>query len=210
MIRSVVFDFDGTLILSNEIKREGFFAAVSEINDGAAYMKVLLDNPEGDRYTIFNRFTDVFGASADDLVKRYTDWCEERIVICPEREGASTVIQTLRQSRVNIHLNSATPIDSLRRIVLRRYGTGYFSSVYGGHGNKRENLEEILNKEQLPPSLLAMVGDGIDDREAAVAVGCQFVGVGGGTLAAAAPDASLVDSLEHLWPLLRDEIGKKI
>jgi phosphoglycolate phosphatase-like HAD superfamily hydrolase len=210
MIRSVVFDFDGTLILSNKIKREGFFAAVSKINDGATYMKVLLNNPEGDRYTIFNRFTDVFGGSADDLVKRYTDWCEERIMICHEREGASAVIQTLRQSRVSIHLNSATPIDSLRRIVLRRYGTGYFSGVYGGHGNKRENLEEILSKEQLPASLLAMVGDGIDDREAAVAVGCQFVGVGGGTLAAAAPDASLVDSLENLLLLLRGEIGKKI
>lgn len=205
MIRCVVFDFDGTLVLSNDIKREGFFAAVAERPDGPERMARILACPPGDRYAIFRRFAEGTEDDANELAARYSSWCEERILVSPERPGASVALAQLRGAGIRVHVNSATPTAPLRSVVLRRYGEGSFDGVHGGHGAKRENLEAILRQEQLLPSSLAMVGDGIDDRDAALTVGCQFVGVGGGTLAAAVPDEELLGTLECLWPLLRDE-----
>jgi phosphoglycolate phosphatase len=210
MIRCVVFDFDGTLLLSNDIKREGFFAAVAEQPGGVERMARILASPPGDRYAIFRRFADEAGDDPGELAVRYSSWCEERILVCPERSGASLALAELRRAGIRVHVNSATPTIPLRSVVLRRYGEGRFDGVHGGHGAKRENLEAILRQEQLVPSSLAMVGDGIDDREAALAVGCQFIGIGGGTLAATAPAEELLDSLECLWPLLRDETAREM
>lgn len=210
MIRCVVFDFDGTLVLSNDIKREGFFAAVAERPGGPERMARILACPPGDRYAIFRRFAEEAGDDANELAVRYSSWCEERILVCPERPGASVALAQLRGAGIRVHVNSATPTAPLRSVVLRRYGEGSFDGVHGGHGAKRENLEAILRQEQLLPSSLAMVGDGIDDRKAALAVGCRFIGIGGGALTAAAPNEELLDSLECLWPLLRDKTAKEM
>lgn len=205
MIRCVVFDFDGTLVLSNDIKREGFFAVVSTIPDGAAQMKAILSDSPGDRYAIFHRFVEEKGGDADVLVQCYTDWCEEQIVKCKERQGAETMVGTLRSSGISIYVNSATPTEPLCAIILRRFGAGYFNGVLGGHGGKGANLRAILAREHVLPSEIAMVGDGVDDRDAANVIGCHFFGVDGGTLAMEAGGAPLLRNLEELWPLLRDE-----
>lgn len=210
MIRCVVFDFDGTLLLSNEIKREGFFAAVAGYPDGLERMARILAHPPGDRYAIFRSFAQEVGGDANELAIKYSNWCEERILTCPERPGAALALAQLRRVGIKVHVNSATPTAPLRSVVLRRYGAASFNGVHGGHGAKLANLEAILRQEQLPPSSLAMVGDGIDDRDAALAVGCRFVGVGGGTLAAAAPDEDLLDTLESLWPTLQNETAQEM
>jgi phosphoglycolate phosphatase len=210
MIRCVVFDFDGTLVLSNDIKREGFFAAVAERAGGPERMARILASPPGDRYAIFRRFAEEAGDDPGELAVRYSSWCEERILVCPERSGASLALAELRRAGISVHVNSATPTAPLRSVVLRRYGEDSFNGVHGGHGAKVANLEAILRQEQLLPASLAMVGDGIDDRDAALRAGCQFVGVGGGTLAAAAPDEKLLDTLECLWPLLRGQTMKEM
>lgn len=210
MIRCVVFDFDGTLVLSNDIKRQGFFSAVAGYADGTPRMEKILACPPGDRYAIFRCFTEEAGGDADRLATCYSAWCEEQILVCPERSGASQALAQLRQAEIRIHINSATPTEPLRAVVARRYGKGCFDGVHGGHGAKLANLETILRHEQLRPTELAMVGDGIDDRDAALACGCRFVGVGGGTLAVAGPDDELLETLEGLWPLVQSKTANEM
>lgn len=205
MIRCVVFDFDGTLVLSNDIKREGFFAAVAGYADGTPRMERILASPPGDRYAILRCFAEEAGGDADQLAACYSAWCEEQILVCPERSGASQALDQLRSAGFRIHVNSATPTGPLRQLVARRYGKSSFDGIHGGLGAKLANLETIRLREHLLPAELTMVGDGIDDRDAAHTFGCRFIGVAGGTLAAAKPDMALLDSLEGLWPRLRSE-----
>jgi phosphoglycolate phosphatase-like HAD superfamily hydrolase len=202
MIRCVVFDFDGTVVLSNDIKREGFFAAVSTIPDGHSRMAAILSNPPGDRYAIFERFSAEAGANASDLVDSYSSWCEERILQCPARHGAERVILALKAVGIKVHVNSATPDAPLRSIVARRFGMDFFDGVHGGHGEKARNLKLILELEAIHPGQLVMIGDGTDDWEAASSIGCRFIGVPDGTLASAAYDGPLVGDFDNLWPHL--------
>ncbi len=167
MIRCVVFDFDGTLVLSNEIKRDGFFAIAKGFPGGIDAMSVLLKESPGDRFAIFRNFATLFDADAGALTARYTVWCEERIASCPERVGASAVLETLRQRAVKIYANSATPEEALRAVIKRRYAADLFDGVMGGYGSKVENLKAILATESLNPGEMMMIGDGTDDRDAA-------------------------------------------
>jgi len=203
MIRCVVFDFDGTVVLSNDIKREGFFAVASFIPDGRSRMAAILLNPPGDRYAIFDRFAAETGAiTSADLVDSYSCWCEERILQCPERHGAERVISALRAAGMKVHLNSATPVAPLRNIVARRFGLEFFDGVHGGYGEKAGNLKSIVALEAIRPDELVMIGDGADDWDAAGIIGCRFVGVPDGTLVSAAYDGPLVGDFDDLWPHL--------
>jgi phosphoglycolate phosphatase len=204
MIRCVVFDFDGTIVLSNCIKREGFFAVVSDIPGGPSQMAAILSNPPGDRYAIFDSFCMEMGASATELVESYSTWCEERIVRCPERHGVTRVVQALRDEGIKVHVNSATPTEPLRRIISHRFDANFFDGVHGGHGEKIANLRAILAREVILSDELVMIGDGVDDWDAANTIGCRFIGVPDGTLDSVSYDGPLVGDFDDLWLHLRN------
>lgn len=205
MIRCAVFDFDGTLVMSNDIKREGFFAVTAEIAGGRAAMEALLADPPGDRYAIFAAFAARFGLDAGELAEAYGAWCEAAILAAPERPGASALLARLRQDGVRIWINSATPEAPLRSIVRRRYPQGTFDGVLGGHAAKVPNLRAVMRAEGLTAAELLMVGDGFDDRDAAAEIGCAFAGLDRGTLAARPDCGALVADLRELETLF-DEV----
>jgi len=198
MIRCAVFDFDGTLVHSNEIKREGFFAVAGAFPGGAEVMEALLADPPGDRFAIFAAFAARFGEDAGELAEQYGAWCEARILACPERAGASALLAHMRNLGISIWINSATPEAPLRAVVARRYPSGTFDGVRGGHGRKVANLRAILSAVGCAPAELLMIGDGADDRAAAREVDCAFAGVAEGSLAAAADAGPLLTDLSAL------------
>jgi phosphoglycolate phosphatase len=201
-MRCVVFDFDGTLVLSNDIKRDGFIRAAEQYAGGGAIMRGILENPPGDRVAIFARFTEVLGIErdADALVAEYTRWCEQEISRCAQRPGAKALLTVLHASGVASYVNSATPIEPLRHAVEAHF-PDTFAGIHGGHGRKVANLEAIARSAAATPADMAMVGDGVDDREAAQRFGCRFVAIAGGTLARAGVDG-LIDDLTVAIPAL--------
>ena len=203
MIRAVVFDFDGTLVLSNAIKEDSFYAVAGAFPGGRERMQMVVAMKPGDRSAVWTRFTSEMGLveRTNDLIAQYTALCETRIKACPERSGASASLQTLRAAGLRLYVNSSTPAEPLRSITAARFAAGTFDGVHGGHGRKLENLRYIAAAARLEPSHIAMVGDGIDDFDAARAFGCHFFGVRGGSLDAA-PSAHMIADLRELPGLI--------
>ena len=57
MISCVVFDFDGTLVDSNDVKRQAFFEiASSHPGGGVQWMGQALDSEAGDRKAVFHAY----------------------------------------------------------------------------------------------------------------------------------------------------------
>ena len=203
MIRAVVFDFDGTLVLSNAIKEDSLYVIAGAFPGGRERMQMVVAARPGDRRAIWTRFSSEMGVSerTDDLVAQYTALCEARIKGCPERTGASAALHALRATGVRLYVNSSTPAEPLRSITAARFATGTFDGVHGGHGRKLENLRHIAGVGRLEPAQIAMVGDGIDDADAARAFGCHFIGVRGGSLDAG-HSAPMIDDLLELPGLI--------
>ena len=202
MIRCVVFDFDGTLVLSNRIKRDTFLDVAADFPDGPAVMAGILQRSPGDRAAIASEFAAAVGAASEagNLIDRYTGLCEQRIAACPDRAGAAELLTSLRQRRVRLHVNSSTPADALQRLVSLRYPGGTFDGVHGGYGCKLWNLRAIARHDRIDAGEVAMVGDGTDDMAAAREFGCRFIGVAGGTLSA--QREPLIEDLQSVADML--------
>lgn len=183
MIRCVVFDFDGTLVASNQIKRQTFMD-IAKTHDEEALMVDILNTNPGDRHSIFDMFAErstkaIAAGSVSSLsaamVAEYTDRCEQSISECPEVPGASDLLAQLESLGIIKSLNSATPTQALFAILRRRGWLDKFALMLGGPSTKAENLDTIAAEFGLDQSEILMVGDKRVDQIGAAEFGCHFV-----------------------------------
>jgi len=190
MIRCLVFDFDGVLVDTNEVKRDAFYRIFQGFGEaGRRWVSDTLElDVDSDRFRIIQLVIDQAvsegaidrAVDRDSLVRKYgveyNDICEEYATNCPEIAGAEAGIATL-SLKYPLYINSATPEEPLRRIVANRGWSEWFKAILGRPGTKLEHLIEVMEREAIAPEQLAFVGDGKRDMEAARTVGCQFVGI---------------------------------
>jgi len=190
MIGSIVFDFDGTLVDSNDIKLQTFYEVTKAYDPtGSTVTRVLKQFPNKDRYGIFQELarellTKNLAIDAVNLESLATKWaeaytirCEKAIENCEEVPGTSATLKWISGQNIPIFINSRTPTITLKRLVTLRSLHSYISEIYGAPASKSQNLRQIQNQTQAEPKEILFVGDSEDDREAAVDVGCYFVGV---------------------------------
>ncbi|MBT4701079.1 MAG: HAD family hydrolase [Rhodospirillaceae bacterium] len=209
MIRCVAFDFDGTLVRSNLIKRRSFYDVVADRPGAGDILDDLFASEfKGDRYEVFQELfqrlnpewpPDQCRQEGRRLAITYGELCQACIRSCDEVPGASELLTELKRQSINAYVVSATPERDLLPIVRDRGYDHFFSGIFGRPKGKVEHLENILARENISSAELVMVGDGDDDRAAADAIKCGFIGIantGNGSLRQA--DAMI----EDLRPLL--------
>ncbi len=190
MIRCVVFDFDGTLVRSNEIKVRIFYEVVEPFDCPLEIVEAALASPSpGNRYQVLGQIAERLaekgllsgscsvGDAARMMSDEYSALCEKAIANCPEVAGAERTLGWLRRQGYSTFLNSATPRAHLQRLVGLRSLDLYFVGVYGGPASKATNLRRIFMAAGVKGEEILTVGDGDDDRAAAVATGCHFAGL---------------------------------
>jgi phosphoglycolate phosphatase-like HAD superfamily hydrolase len=217
MIRCVAFDFDGTLVDSNAIKRRAFFDVVSAWDPEGALAARVLDEVRGDRYDVTRELARrlVADGSLDDdagpgvagwaerFVADYRRRTEAGVSRCREMPGAAACLAWLAERGIPRYVNSATPEEPLRAIVALRGLLPRFCGVLGGPASKQANLRRICGELGIPAAEVLMVGDGDDDRRAARDLGCPFAGLThGGTGRFEEPPEHPIDELTALPALV--------
>jgi phosphoglycolate phosphatase len=185
VIRCIIFDFDGTLVHSNDIKRQSFFDVTRHLSGSKMLLEKKLADPDaGDRFSIFRYLSEHLkendGSSCDaiELVDRYTALCEEKIVQAPEVNGATDMLAKFSRNGLKLAVSSATPEDALKKLISLRGLDSFFSVTLGAPASKEKHIEEISNNWQLDPTEMLYVGDSEVDKMAALNTGCHFIGVG--------------------------------
>lgn len=189
MIKAIGFDFDGTLVQSNAIKQDAYYAVTRQFGDIASIVRQVLAENAGDRTAILGKIA----AQAADLgrlpapadarpwaailVEQYSRHCEDAIAACPEVPGAMRALDDMFHRGYGLFLNSATPLAPLEKVLARRDMSRLFGGVYGGFSGKVENIKAGMARFGASPRETLFVGDNEVDRAAAEVVGCHFIGI---------------------------------
>lgn len=179
-----VFDFDGTLVQSNEIKRNAFYdSSVDFLQHKDAVDEVLAAIPERSRFEIIERIYDLIAtrtgsarsqAAIDAAVNSYSTLVREGVSSCPELPGATEVLKELKKHGRTIFVSSNTPVGPLAELLQRRGWSALIAGHFGFPSQKSETIRELMKEHGLQPKDIIVIGDGRSDEVSAAENGCDF------------------------------------
>ncbi|WP_425406091.1 HAD family hydrolase [Hwanghaeella sp.] len=183
-VDAVVFDFDGVVVDSVELKVEAFRDMYREygadVMDAVeAYQRYHGGMSRMKKFAYFE--AELIGRPADqaridELCAAYSALVEEKVCICPLIAGAEAFLETFA-CRIPFYVISGTPEAELNRIADRRGVSKYFRRLRGSPMSKEEGIEEFLSDGPYSRDRVVMIGDAITDYDAAVATRIGFVGI---------------------------------
>ncbi|MEW5773110.1 MAG: HAD family hydrolase [Thermodesulfobacteriota bacterium] len=184
-IQVIVFDCDGVLLDSVDVKTRAFASLFAEHGPEAVEFIVAyhLANGGVSRYAKFAHFyrkrlgREITEAESKTLDKRFTAACLDALLKAPMIPGAREFLAANPGGRP-LYVCSGAPELELAFIFDHMDLTGHFKAIYGSPTPKAENLARIVAECGAPADEVLMVGDSGTDLDAALRVGARFLGVG--------------------------------
>ncbi len=187
MIRAIIFDFDGVILDSVDIKTKAF-ARLFEEHGPEVVRQVVEHHLTHGGISRFRKFTHIYehilqrpmsDGESERLGEKFSELVFDEILKAAFIPGASEFLSD-NHTRYRCFVASGTPEDELRRIVeLRRLNT-YFAGVFGTPATKEEIARRILAAHGLTRDEVIFIGDAMTDYQAALATGIDFVGITSG------------------------------
>ena len=181
-IKVIVFDLDGVLIESADIKTEafrelfaGYTAHIDEI------IQYHIEKAGISRYVKFKFIYESFikeaynSAIEKKLDQRFKNLVLDKIIICPYVNGTIEFLNRYCKT-YPLYIVSGTPDDELKEIVKKKSLDYYFYNIFGSSKTKSEWLEMIIKHEKIQPNNLLFIGDAMSDYQAALTVRTLFIG----------------------------------
>lgn len=181
MIKAIIFDVDGVLIESAEIKTRAFEQLFAGYPDK---VKEIVDyhnrNAGFSRYIKFRYFYEkILGQKLSaqkeaELGERFSRIVLEQVLRAPLVPGA---IEFLSQNkdRYCFFIASGTPEGELQGIMAHRELSHFFQEIHGSPKQKWEIIKDILVRFPFAKKETVFVGDAETDRTSADNVGVIFV-----------------------------------
>ncbi len=178
---AVVFDCDGVLIESVEIKTEAFVALYP---DHPEHHRAIVDHHQ--RHLGASRF-EKFRWIEEHLLGRvpgrdrlqelgtaFSRLVFERARECPEVQGTTALLDLLERLAIPRFIASGIPEEELVRLVTARGWAGRFAGIHGSPRRKEPILRALAADLDVKPEALLFLGDGRTDYDAALASGAAF------------------------------------
>lgn len=202
--QAFIFDFDGVLVDSVQVKTEAYRKMFSPFGEDIAERVVQHHLRHGglSRFEKFRYYYREFlqqpleESDVDRLAAEFSSLVVQAVVAAPEIPGATGFLEDFA-GKVRFFINSGTPEGELKDILRRRGWETRFLEVRGSPQSKQKNLEMILKQHALTPSQCLFFGDSPSDYEAATAMKVPFLGF------AENEDSPLIQAAPHI-PRVRD------
>lgn len=173
-ITTIVFDFDGVLVESVNIKTEAFkvFFQNESPKVREAIMNYHLDHiGESRLIKIRHIYKEILkrplsDTEFTDACRKFSDLVMEKVVNAPYVEGADQFLRNFC-NRFDLFVASAVPQEEIREIVKKRKMAIFFKEVYGSPETKIDILRKLINEDRVKPAHSLFVGDAMVDYKAA-------------------------------------------
>ncbi len=181
MIKAIIFDFDGVIVESADIKTEAFKELFSNYPEKVEeIVNYHIANAGISRYVkfryIYERILreDLSGDLELELGRRFSQLVLQQVIAAPFVTGAKEFLDRNR-NRYQFFIASGTPQEELCRIIMAKGLQAYFKEVQGSPKKKTEIIKDIIGKYNLAKNQVVYVGDAESDRISAQGNGIPFI-----------------------------------
>ena len=181
-----VFDFDGVIKDSVHAKTLAF-QKIYENEEQEISIKVKdyhLKNGGMPRFQKFKYYEEILlkkkvsDDEINELCSKFSLIVKDQVINSKPIPGILMFLDKLKEKKLLMAINSATPLKELNEIIYKCNYDKYFDKVYGSPSSKSENLLSIMNYYKINQDDIIFFGDAKSDLLAAQELNIDFVGVG--------------------------------
>lgn len=180
---AIIFDFDGVLVESVDVKTNAFATLYSEYGEKIVekvkeYHLLHCGISRFEKFRYYHEsllFKTLTKEEEIALGDRFSQYVEDAVVESKYVAGAYNFLEKYYKL-IPLFVASGTPDLELKRIIARRNMNHYFVSVHGSPAKKKDIIQNIVTKYNFVADRVLMVGDAIADYDGAIGAGVKFVG----------------------------------
>lgn len=183
MVKAILFDFDGVIAESMDIKTDAFARLFDEFGPEIVKKVVAHHQAHGG----VSRFEKIRLYHEHYLGKAITDeelsaWCGrfsdlvlDAVVSSPYVLGALELLESCHE-KYSCFIITGTPQEEMEEILSRKGLRRFLVGVYGSPTTKTEIVRELMSAHKFAPKEIIYIGDAMTDYEAAKGAGITFIG----------------------------------
>ncbi len=212
-IKVIVFDLDGVLLESADIKTEAFRVLFDRYPDHLN--QIIKYHKENGGLSRFKKFEfiykNILKMPYNDEIKtklgqRFEELVLEKVMKCPFVDGAKEFLDKYHK-KIPLYVISGTPDLELNGILKKRDMSKFFVDIFGSSREKSYWLNFIINEEKIQSKNLIFIGDSLSDYYAAVETKINFIGRindRDGNIFPMTNSLAVIKNLKELSPTLKD------
>lgn len=182
MLKGIIFDFDGVIVESVQIKSDAFKELYTPYGLDIAKKVVKHHEANGgmSRFEKIKYYHKTFlnvtqiEKEIKDLANRFSELVIDKVINASYVPGVFEYIQK-NHGKYKLFISTGTPTKEIKQILKGRKITYCFTGVFGSPDKKSTHLKQIMNKYNLKPTELIFYGDSITDLDAAEKAHIKFV-----------------------------------
>lgn len=181
-IKAIIFDYDGVIAESVNVKTEAFAAMYKPYGEDIMHKVIEHHEANGgisrfEKFKIYHKYIgeEIDQNKVDDLAKQFSELVLQKVVDSPFVDGAKEFLE-LNYKKYDFYISTGTPTEEIEIILKEKNLRQYFKEVYGSPEKKNEHVKKILDKHGYSKKEVVFVGDALTDRDAARINGIEFVG----------------------------------
>ena len=205
----IIFDFDGVLVESNEIRFNGFRKLFRDYPKGQVEQLVNYSKANGgvSRYKkiefFFNtiRKESISLKSVNHWANQFSELVTEDILEARPVEGSLEFLEKYF-NQFDFAIISGSDQKELREICKRRGIDSFFKVILGSPTEKKDNIATLLSDLKWERNKSLYIGDSNNDLEAAKANNIDFIGRSSGLVDWEGYNVKFVSDLSSLYNFL--------
>ena len=168
MFKCLVFDFDGTIVNSNKLKKDLFFDVLRsyKIDFNLLSHKISIDGMSRNQI-----IRDVMYDYDDDIIEKViSDYSKKTLNSISKIKPNlyfNKIIRFALKNNIYLVLSSNTPKKELLKITNNLDITSLFNEIHGFPEIKINTIKKILKKNSFKADQICVLGDGVSDKVSA-------------------------------------------